>query len=307
MGCQIGQGNYYENLDEKLGMKNLMRPGTADPYNLKTLQNVILNIAYYIDTFCQKYGIGYRLMGGSALGAKRHGGFIPWDDDLDIFMTPSEYEKFREEFNKHGDKEKFVIQELGASNGMVTMAKLRLNNSYFEEELLKGWKIHHGVYVDIFILHNCPDNRLAQYWQFFWAKYLIVKGMANKSYNRRNGLAGFVVKVAKILPKRFMLNFGLRQIYRWRDIETEYYCNFIGKALFKGGKYIHGDFSKTKRLPFETVELNVAAGLENFLSVRFGDYMKIPSPERIKYEQHASTWNLDNHDYSDRSEEKYLI
>lgn len=288
-------------------MNDLMRKDTDDSYGLKELQNVILNIAQYLDELCCKYGINYRLMGGSALGAKRHGGFIPWDDDLDVFMTPTEYEKFRSTFEAHGDKDRFSIQELGASNGRVITAKLRLNDSFYEEEMVKGWKIHHGVYVDIFILHTCPDNKLLQRWQYIWAKYLIVKGLANKPYNRRGGLAGMAVKMAKILPKRFLLNFGLKQVYAWRDKKTEYFCNFLGKALFKNGKYLYSDFANSKRVPFETIELNVAEGLENFLSNRFGDYMTPPSPERIKYEQHASTWNLDTHDYSDRSDEKYLF
>lgn len=288
-------------------MNKLMRAETEDTYQLKDLQNVILNIAQYIDRVCCEHGINYRLMGGSALGAKRHGGFIPWDDDLDVFMTPSEYEAFREAFNKYGDKNSYALQELGASNGRVITAKLRLNNSYYEEEIIKGWKIHHGVYVDIFILHTCPDNALAQRWQYIWAKYLIVKGLANKPYNRRGGMAGLIVKTAKILPKRFLLDFGLKQVYRWRDTKTAYFCNFLGKALFKNGKYRYEDFVHSKRVPFETIELNVAAGLERFLAARFGDYMKPPSPERIKYEQHASCWNLEPREYSDRSDEKYLF
>lgn len=288
-------------------MNNLMRPDTEDAYGLKSLQNVILNIAQYIDNLCTENGINYRLMGGSALGAKRHGGFIPWDDDLDVFMTPSEYEAFRDLFFRTGDKATYTLQELGAANGRVITAKLRLNNSYYEEEVVKGWKMHHGVYVDIFILHICPNNKIAQRWQYIWAKYLIVKGLANKPYNRRGGLAGLVVKAAKILPKRFLLNYGLKQVYRWRDTKTEYFCNFLGKALFKNGKYRYEDFAQSKRIPFETIEMNVATGLEHFLTARFGDYMKPPSAERIKYEQHASCWNLKPHDYYDRSDEKYLF
>ena len=288
-------------------MKELMRHETPDDYGIKELQNVILNIAGDIDSFCTANDIKYCLMGGSALGAKRHGGFIPWDDDLDIFMTPDNYEKFREAFRKNGNKEKYYLQELGAANGRVITAKIRLNKSYYEEDILKGWKIHHGVYVDIFILHTCPDSKIKRYWQYIWAKYLIVKGLANKVYKRRGNLTYLMLHIAGLLPKRFLLDFGLRQVYRFRNENSEYYCNFLGKALMKNGIYRQEYFKDVKRVPFETISLNVPAGLEDFLTERFGDYMKIPSPERIRYEQHASRWFLGDVKYADFSDELKLF
>jgi lipopolysaccharide cholinephosphotransferase len=288
-------------------MNNLMRTDTPDDWGLKELQNVILNIAYDVDQFCLKHNITYRLMGGSALGAKRHGGFIPWDDDLDIFMTPNEYEQFRDAFNKYGNKEKYYLQELGASKGKVITAKVRLNNSYFEEEILKDWHVHQGVYIDIFILHTCPNNKLQRSWQYFWAKYLIVKVLANKKYKRRGGVVYHLLKCMKVLPKRFLLNFGLNQVYAYRSKKTDYYCNFLGKALLKNGTYKYEHFSTVKRVPFETIHLNVACGLEQFLTDRFGDYMKIPSKDRIRYEQHANKWALGNYNYDDKSDEKFLF
>ena len=288
-------------------MNDLMRKEIPNEWGLKELQNVILNIAYDIDKFCQKHNITYRLMGGSALGAKRHGGFIPWDDDLDVFMTPDEYEQFRDAFNKDGDKEKYYLQELGASKGKVITAKVRLNNSYFEEDIIKDWHVHQGVYVDIFILHTCPNNQILRYWQYIWAKYVVVKGLANKEYKRRGGVVYYMLKCMKLLPKRFLLNFALNQVYAFRNQKTDYYCNYLGKALFKNGTYKYEYFATVKRVPFETIELNVAGGLEDFLTDRFGDYMKVPSPERIRYEQHASKWELGDYKYEDLSDEKNLF
>lgn len=288
-------------------MNDLMRKETPNEWGLKELQNVILNIAYDIDKFCQKHNITYRLMGGSALGAKRHGGFIPWDDDLDVFMTPDEYEQFRDAFNKDGDKEKYYLQELGASEGKVITAKVRLNNSYFEEDIIKDWHVHQGIYVDIFILHTCPNNKILRYWQYIWAKYIIVKGLANKEYKRRGAVVYYMLKCMKLLPKRFLLNFALNQVYAFRNQKTNYYCNYLGKALLKNGTYKHEHFATVKRVPFETIELNVAGGLEDFLTDRFGDYMKVPSPERIRYEQHANKWALGDYKYDNLSDEKYLF
>ena len=80
-----------------------MRNDLADDYGILKLQNKILEIMVYIDAFCRSHEISYFLMGGSALGAVRHGGFIPWDDDLDIFMDYKNYKKFIELFDKEHD------------------------------------------------------------------------------------------------------------------------------------------------------------------------------------------------------------
>ena len=75
----------------------------------------------------------------------------------------------------------------------------------------------------------------------------------------------------------------------------------------KNGTYKREYFENVKRVPFETIELNVPEKLEEFLTERFGDYMKLPSKERIKYEQHSTGWDLGDYDYPDKSDEPYYI
>ncbi len=269
-----------------------MRSNLENEYGLVELQDKILEIAVYIDKFCDEHGIDYCLMGGSALGAKRHGGFIPWDDDLDIFMTPDNYEKFRREFKRSGDHEKFYLQEWGLrKNGEVTIPKLRMNRTAYIEELTKDWDIHQGIYVDIFILHTCPDNKFLQLWQCFWAKCVVMKGLAMREYSRQTGIRRFLINVSKLMPEGLMVSYGLKQVYRFRNHPSKNYCNFLGKVLYKKGLYPRELFCETVKIPFETVKLRVPKGLTKFLTRRFGDYMKIPSKERIKWEQHAWKWD----------------
>lgn len=270
-----------------------MRDGLDPKYGFLELQDKILEIAVYIDKLCRENDINYCLMGGSALGAKRHGGFIPWDDDLDVFMTPDNYEKFRKVFNENGDKEKYYLQEWGLTDGMVTISKIRLNNTSYIEESLKKWDIHHGIYVDIFILHTCPDNKLQQIHQCLCAKYVIMKGLAVRGYNRRGGFLGFALKVMSRMPDRLWVKHGLKQVYKYRNKKTNYFCNFMGKAVFKNAIYKREYFENPEYAPFEKVKLKVPLKLHEFLSERFGDYMKPPTPERIKWEQHAESWNFD--------------
>lgn len=272
-------------------MYRYMRPELEDSYHLCALQDKILEIMVYVDKICRKYDIDYCLMGGSALGAKRHGGFIPWDDDLDIFMTPDNYERFRGIFAKQEDTGLFYLQEWGLTDGMVTISKVRMNRTAYIEPDFKNWDMHHGIYIDIFILHTCPDGRLLQLWQCLWGKYVITKGLALRNGGRHTGWKGLAVKMAGLLPEKWGIRYGLKQVYRYRNRETGFYCNFLGKAFFKNAIYKKEFFTKTVYVPFETIELRVPEKLHEFLSERFGDYQKIPSPEQIKWEQHAEQWD----------------
>jgi len=273
-------------------MDNLMNPH-EDKWGIIELQNCILNIAKYIDDFCDEHGIDYCLMGGSALGAVRHKGFIPWDDDLDIFMRPDEYEKFREFFLKEGDKTHFYLQEWGSKKGHPTMAKLRLNHSHYVESDLEPLDIHKGVFVDIFILHSCPNSKIGHWHQYFWSRYLVLKSLANRNYSRRGLLGSMVLKPLKWLPKRAFVEFAIKQLYRQHNRITNNFCHYLGRAGFSKGLYKSDYFLKTKKVPFETISLRVPYMVEDYLADRWGNYMQIPSDAEIKYYQHSSGWSVD--------------
>ncbi len=264
---------------------------TSDEWGILELQNCILNVAKYIDGICQSQNISYCLMGGSALGAIRHSGFIPWDDDLDIFMRPSEYEKFREYFINHGDRNAYYLQEWGASHGMISLAKLRLNKSSLIEKDLVDWDIHQGVYVDIFILHDCPDNKVSRLNQYVWAKYIVAKGAANRNYDRKRGIVGLALKLLRLTPKRFLLNYALKQVYKYDGKESMNYCHFLGRAGIKTGLYPKKYFIDTKLHPFEKIALEVPIEVEDYLRDRWGDYMKLPNIDEIKHFQHSWKWS----------------
>lgn len=273
-------------------MEELMRPNNDD-WGISKLQNCILNIAQYIDLFCGENNISYCLMGGSALGAVRHKGFIPWDDDMDIFMRPDDYERFRKLFNLKGDTENYYLQEWGAADGMVTLAKLRYNKSSYIEEDIKNWNINQGVFVDIFILHTCPNDAHKRTKQYLWAKYLVAKGAANRG-GKKDGLLGFVLNIMRLMPKRFMLKHALKEIYKYKDVQSAYLCHFLGHANKKKGLYRRDYFKETKRIPFETIKLNVPYKVEDYLRDRWGDYMQMPSKEEIKHYQHCWSWDISN-------------
>jgi len=270
---------------------NLMRSETTDSYGIKQLQNKILEVMVWIDSVCKTNNIEYCLMGGSAIGAKRHGGFIPWDDDLDIFMTANNYERFRRLFVKN-QKDGFYLQEWGKRDEMVTMAKVRMDGTAYIEEILEPLNIHHGIYVDIMVLHHCPNNRLLQRIQYYCGRYIAAKGLADRGYNRRKDLAGQLLKILAILPKGFAVKQALRCIYRYDSQKADYYCNFLGKSDYERSIYPKEWIDNAIYAPFEIVQLKIPAQTEKYLRKRFGDYMVIPSAERIAWEQHAKAYDL---------------
>lgn len=289
-----------------------MREETPDDWGIKKLQEKILEIAVYIDEFCEENEIDYCLMGGSALGAIRHKGFIPWDDDLDFFMTPDNYEKFVRLFEEKGDKSRFFLEPFGKIDNMVTLGKVRARGTTYIEESLLDYKMSHNVYIDIFILHTCPDNTLKRVNQYVWAKYLVAKSQSTRDITRYGFALRTALKILRCLPRLFLVKHALKQVYKYRNEKTELYCNYLGKAKYKRGTYKREWFETTKRVPFENVTLRVPGNVEDFLSERFGDYMKIPDLQQIKREQHASIWDTEKDftDYVDKEPSvdiKYLF
>ncbi len=274
-------------------MYKYMREDTADDWGIKKLQDKILEIAVYVDKFCEENGIEYCLMGGSALGAVRHRGFIPWDDDLDFFMTPDNYERFVAAFEEKGDKSKFFLEPFGKFDNMVTLGKVRAKDTTYIEESLVDYGISHNVYLDIFILHTCPDGVFKRVHQYIWAKYIIAKAQSVRDLSRYGFVLRTALKILKCFPRLFLVKHGLKQVYKYRNEKTNLCCHYLGKARYKRGTYRRELFEGVKRVPFETVTLNVPVGIEEFLKERFGDYMKIPNIEQIRREQHASVWDTE--------------
>ena len=139
---------------------------------LKLLHNKILQLADYFDSFCKENNIEYYLMGGTALGAVRHSGFIPWDDDFDVFMDNTNYYKFLSIAKKKLDKDKYYLQEEDTSEWPLFFSKIRMNNTTFIEQDVAQLPIHHGIYIDIMCLNNAFNSKPLRFLQYFSAKIL---------------------------------------------------------------------------------------------------------------------------------------
>ena len=126
--------------------------------DLQGLQAVLLEMLLEVDRICRKNGIGYSLFMGALLGAVRHGGFIPWDDDLDVAMLRPEYERFREACRRDLDLERFFFQDHTTDpEYRWAYGRIRRNDSEFVRLGQEHMKMRTGIFMDIFPMDATPD------------------------------------------------------------------------------------------------------------------------------------------------------
>ena len=129
---------------------------------LRKLQAIELELLIEFDRICRKHHIRYTLTGGTLLGAVRHGGFIPWDDDADVSMLRAEYERFRKACEADLN-ERYYFQDMHNTKGYRWgYGKLRKKGTLFLRENQEHMPYEQGVFIDIFPRDGVPDGRISR-------------------------------------------------------------------------------------------------------------------------------------------------
>lgn len=240
-------------------------------YGTHNIQKGLLKLLVEFDAFCKEKGIKYSLAYGSLLGAVRHKGFIPWDDDLDIIVDRSNLNKLISTFrNNHGSLK--LIDSLSDS---VWVNRVALDGFVDDDGQIP--------LLDIFPIDNVPNRKLTWSFELFFVKML--QGMIKKSpdyskFSLKNRILLFVTyNIGRFFPKNKKLNWydSLSQIASGE--KTHFVtCNYV-PYHYLGHKYHSGIFEEYTRLPFENIEVNVVSNYDEFLRVTYGDYMTPPKTE----------------------------
>lgn len=256
------------------------------------LQNKQCEILEYIDEFCAENDIEYSLAYGSVLGAARHSGPIPWDDDADIMMTAKDFEKFRAVFEARGDKERFYLQQFRNVDGRLNMYKLRMNGTSFIEDSIKNLDMHHGIYVDIFLLHECPPTKFARTKGVFANCYRIIKEMSNLDYSKRK-IVRPLIKLLRLFPADFGLKKAYCTLYKWDNTNQDMFADW---ELYSGNPrwFIPKDIIfPTVRADYMGHKFCIPGKFDEYLTICYGDWHQIPDIDKIQWAQHASIWSID--------------
>ena len=256
------------------------------------LHAALLEIYKDIRRVCEKYSLRLIAAGGTALGAVRHRGFIPWDDDMDLFMLREEYEQFRKVFHQElGDR--YYLLAVGSPDGVnCFLPRVMKKNTTFLNMIDETAPYPHGIYIDINLLEYAPENRAAFLWKAFRADALrLISYSVYWHQYRSKSLRAFMLPSKGALYYRIRMALGWMFSFRtaeaWfaafdrlvRGKPSGVYVVPSGSKRYAGEKFSPDIIFPLRTMPFEDTTMDVFQDYHWYLKNLYGDYMRIPKPE----------------------------
>lgn len=251
---------------------------------LRAVQLTQLELLQEAKRVCEKCGIRYTIIAGTLLGAVRHGGYIPWDDDADIAMLRGEYERFREACNRFLNHEKFYFQDDRNTEGYRWgYGKLRKKGTLFLREGQEDMPYEQGIFIDIFPLDYVSDNYLVRTLQNFKCFCIrkILWSRVGKNVDS-NPLKRIVYRVLNQIPEAYVKKCFNKYIRKCVKEETEWVRILMLPTPNRQYGYLEEWYVKTKPIAFEGIEFNGIEAYNDYLSFKFGNYMELPPESERK-------------------------
>lgn len=257
---------------------------------MKELWAVELDLLNEFIRVCKKHNLKYYADGGTILGAVRHRGFIPWDDDIDITMFREDYEKLCQVAQEEFQYPYFYQTEFTDPGALRSHAQLRnsLTTGILTKDLDKDFKFNQGIFLDIFVLDNVPDDEIMFNKQLKWATKYKRKAYSlalfTHRYNEKNlkGVSGIWKKIKYVVWKHFFshknkvnkyyLKFE-KEVKRYEKFDTKRVAKYFSLPMDKSKMVWKKEwYSSTIEMPFEMLRLPVPAGYESILEQFYGNW-----------------------------------
>lgn len=278
--------------------------------DIQDIQKLLLGVLQDVDYVCEKYHLSYSLCGGSALGAVRHQGFIPWDEDIDICMPRRDYDRFRRLFLREFSHKYWVQNTMDDHGYDLNFMKIRVKNTTFLE-MTDPQPEYAGCFLDIFPLENTYDQCFLRMLHGIVSSGLLFITSCVRIYKKAERLLRFAGADAELgralmIKKRLGRFFSVIPMHFWmaltecclsicRNQESRYLVIPTGRGHFFGEIYPREALQPFKRVAFETESVCLFKAPEVYLKTLYGDYMRIP-PEAEREKHCVAAYNIRKHE-----------
>ncbi len=263
---------------------------------LQDIQSVSLDILKDVHNYCIAHDIKYTLFGGTMIGAIRHKGFIPWDDDIDVAMPRPDYERFINEYVSERGYE-LICEEKG--NSLLAFARIVDKERTIVKASLPWTNQTTGVCIDVFPLDGAPDDKdeakryissLRRYWTYAKLSRVALRHLSDyKSVKTKMNIL-----VRKILFRNpICRNINWTRLYSDKCKQIPYGStrHFANVSFMEYGMKEYqetADFETTVLVDFEDEKFCVCNGYDHLMRVKYGDYMQLP-PEKDRIYKHGGS------------------
>lgn len=255
--------------------------------DIKKLHKTILIIASEIDRICKKNDIKYTMGGGTLIGAVRHKGFIPWDDDLDLIMTRDNYEKFIIACKEDLGQEFLLLDWHNNEYYDNGFLKVMLKDTVAIERGKEETKYPKNIFVDIFPFDRIPNSKVLQIKQRC-ITYILIRLLQRKSGAKIGNLSPckkFIYFVMKVLSYLFkhdtLVRICEKEMQKYnKQNDTKYGCMAFGFYTYWKVIVDKSVFDRYIELDFEDCKFNAIQDYDLYLRQVYGDYMQLPPVEK---------------------------
>ena len=246
--------------------------------SLKDVQGVSFGILTHFHNFCIKNGLKYSLGYGSLIGAVRHKGFIPWDDDVDIVMLRDDFERLCAEYKDNDQYKLFCPQRQNIYSVCARLCEMRRT---FVETQSPLFKESTGIWIDIFPLDSIPDEQ-AECERFKENVNCAYKNVMRRRWRMRTctNIKGMIGKIYLLLrcPRSIMhyVNHHVKLCKQYEGVQTKRMA-CLSTSTYSDRDYIPKElFTDVVELPFENTSICVMNGYDEWLQIIYSDYMQLP-------------------------------
>lgn len=251
---------------------------------LREVQMIQLEMLIEVDRICKKCDIHYNIIAGTLLGAVRHGGYIPWDDDADVALLRPEYERFREACKTELDTTRFYFQDHRNTKGYRWgYGKLRRKDTLFLREHQEHMPYEQGIFIDVFPLDGVPDNYILRSLKNFecfcvrkilWSK---VGKIADKNPFRR-----VWYRMLSCLPENVVFSYYHQMISHANKKKTKMVRILMFPTPNREWGYYRKWYEESEDIVFEGKIFKGIRDYQGYLRFKFGEYMELPPEEQRK-------------------------